>query len=108
MIKRLLPIALTLMLASGAALAADSPGVFDQMDTNGDNTISKQEFHNYYEDSGVFDYWDANDDGWIGEDEFADGLYNYYDDDGDGYIDDAEWDDGVMVDDAGDNGFWDF
>lgn len=92
--------------AGTAAVAADAD-TYGSMDANSDGQISEAEFTGYYDDSDIFDMWDVNDDGWIDDDEFGDGLFDYYDDDDDGYIDDAEWDDGIMVDDYGDNGFWD-
>lgn len=80
---------------------------YGAMDANADGQISQEEFDVYYTDVNVFRVWDANADGWLDEDEFGAGLFDYYDDNDDGYIDDAEWEDGVMVDDYGDNGFWD-
>lgn len=119
--KRYFLIALTatmLAFASGSAFAdngmsndgsngSSNNDTFSTMDADGDGQVSASEFHNFYDDADVFDLWDANSDGWIDDDEFGDGLYGYYDDDDDGYISDAEWENGIMVDDYGDNGFWD-
>ncbi|HET7315573.1 hypothetical protein [Salinisphaera sp.] len=109
-----------LTCAGGTAVAADNSGnnsssdsgnsinkTYTSMDANQDGKVDQSEFTNYYDNSGLFDTWDADGDGYIDNDEFGDGLYGYYDDNGDGYIDDAEWQNGVMVDDRGDNGFWD-
>lgn len=115
MIKRTLLVAIALMLTSGLAFAANgdtnmsngNSNTYASMDANSDGNVSKDEFYAYYDDADVFGIWDANQDGLIDEDEFVDGLYGYYDDNDDGTIDDAEWEDGIMVDDSGDNGFWD-
>lgn len=108
MIKRTLPIAMALMFVGGVAFAANgNSDIYGSMDANGDSNVSKDEFYAYYDDASVFDTWDANGDDSISDDEFVDGLWGYYDDDDDGAISDAEWENGIMVDDAGDNGFWD-
>lgn len=108
-----------LAFAGNTALADTSDGAGDgvvnvvvvdtytAMDDSNDGIVSKQEFSEYREDSAVFQAMDVNDDGRLGASEFGHGLYQYYDDNHDGYIDDAEWEAGLMVDDYGDNGFWD-
>ena len=126
--KRYFPIALaaTMMafVSAGAFAASNSNDVSDDtyqeklnsdpvaqtyldIDSNSDNRVSEDEFRAYYDESGIYDNWDVNDDGVIDDDEFVEVLYLYYDDNDDGFIDDAEWQDGVMVDDYGENGFWD-
>lgn len=82
-------------------------GTYQKMDADKDGQISEDEFRAYYDEAGIFDTWDVNDDEWIDDEEFADGLWDYYDEDDDGFISDAEWENGIMVDDYGDNGFWD-
>lgn len=91
----------------GEDTVAQAESVYVTMDTNNDDQVSEQEFNAYYQQAGVYDRWDVNDDGRIGQQEFVEVLYIYYDDNDDGYIDDAEWEDALMVDDYGDNGFWD-
>lgn len=111
--KRSILLAVTAtMLACTGSIAfaqdgADYDGVYSMMDDNSDGMVSESEFHEYYDQEDIFETWDVNDDGVIDENEFGDGLFSYYDDDHDDYIDDAEWEDGIMVDDYGDNGFWD-
>ena len=107
--KRYLPVAMMLMFAGSTAFAANGSEteIYGAMDANDDDRVSEKEFSDYFMDSGIYDTWDVDGDGVLDEEEFGAVLYDYYDDDDDGYIDDAEWEDGIMVDDAGDEGFWD-
>lgn len=105
--KRMIPTLLASslgLLFAGGALA--SPG-FGDLDINDDDRISAVEFNDYYLDGGVFDTWDADRDGFLDDDEFSSGLFDIFDDDDDEYIDDMEWEAGLLMDDAGDDGFWD-
>lgn len=103
MIPTLLASSLGLMFAGGA-LAWPAYGDLD-MDHN--ELISEAEFNDAYLDGGIFDTWDLDDDGVVSDAEFSSGLFDIYDEDDDEFIDDIEWEDGVLVDDAGDDGFWD-
>lgn len=82
-------------------------GTIDTVDSDGDSQLGEDEFAGFYQECGIYADWDANDDEFIDEEEFSDGLFDMYDDNDDGFVSDVEWDDGHMVDDAGDDGFWD-
>jgi len=72
--KRYLPLALLAIGVSGVALAANMP-TFDQIDTNHDGKISKEEASKV---EGLdFATWDANQDGYISRDEYNKMVKNH-------------------------------
>tara|TARA_B100001079_G_scaffold261356_1_gene262417 strand:+ start:673 stop:1044 length:372 start_codon:yes stop_codon:yes gene_type:complete len=107
--KMLKKLVLTGMLALSATTVFAAS--FDQLDNNGDNTITKDEYFGSISDWGTYSDWDVNGDGLIDESEFDDGpfdgTYTYYDYNNDGYLDSYELYDGVYTSyDANDDGIW--
>lgn len=124
MLNKLLIVVATSLLS--ASVYANEVS-FDDMDTNGDGKVTKDEFHGSMADAGTYSNYDTDGDGYLSEDEFSetnfddasygdwdansdgllddneyyDGSFNYYDENEDGHWQSGEWDD------AGDDGFWD-
>lgn len=94
--------ALLVSLAAVPALAQDS---MSDWDSNGDGTISQDEFNTGWGEAGVYDSWDEDGDGALSEDEFNTGVFESYDSDDSGAIEEPEF--GDLSDDMGDGGFWD-
>ncbi|WP_456268830.1 EF-hand domain-containing protein [Kushneria sp. AK178] len=104
---------IALALSSTAALAAGS--TFSALDSDGDNSISKDEFYGSVSDWGTYSDWDTSGDGLIDDDEFntlvadrdVDWDYATWDLDGDGYLDSGEFYDGIYtVYDYDEDGYW--
>ncbi|MFC0267244.1 hypothetical protein [Kushneria aurantia] len=104
---------LALALGSTAAVASS----FDTLDSNGDGSVSKDEFYGSIGDWGTYSDWDTTGDGLIDEDEFdtavadwdSDWTYDYdtWDVNGDGYLDSGEFYDGIYTTwDANEDGHW--
>ena len=117
----------TSVLLTGAIASADETfESFETADTDGNGSISKDEFYGLVSDAGIYsdwDYdadgfieedefneigldedfgvWDVNDDTYLDTDEFYDGYFTTFDEDEDGHWNDLEWDD------AGDAGLFD-
>ena len=94
--------ALLTSLAAVPALAQDS---MSDWDSNGDGSISQDEFNTGWDEAGIYDSWDEDGDGTLSNDEFETGIYDSYDADDSGAIEEPEF--GDLNDDMGDDGFWD-
>ena len=120
------PVALGVALALlGAPAFAQT--TFESQDTDGDGSISKDEYYGVVGDAGVYadldydsdgfidenefegiglddDYetWDLDNDDYVDSTEFYEGYFGYYDEDEDGHWNNGEWDD------AGEAGIFDF
>ena len=80
----------TAILAAGPAAAQ----VIEDWDSNGDGTLSQEEWNAGLSERGVFSEWDADGDGSLTSGEFAGGIFGRFDEDGDGTLTSAEWDAG--------------
>lgn len=67
-------------------------GTFDDLDTNGDQMLSQEEFDAGFGDAGHdYDEWDSNQDRQLSLEETNEGLYGSYDENRDNTLDDQEF-----------------
>lgn len=100
-----------LVLFGATVLAQTS---FDRVDTDGDGSITKDEYYGMVSDAGIYPDHDRDDDGFVDEDEFNEnGLndhadFDTWDLDNDRFLTSGEFYDGAFANyDVDENGHWD-
>ena len=78
------------LLAAGPAAAQS----IEQWDTDGNGTLSQDEWSSALREQGLFGEFDTDGNGTVSEEEFATGLFGRFDDNGDSALSQEEWDTG--------------
>lgn len=99
---------LALAIGTTPAFAAS----FSELDSDGNQELSRDEFYGGVADIGTYSDWDANSDGLLDENEFneigGDWDYDTWDADANAYVDSGEFYDGYYASyDANEDGHWD-